>query len=82
MTDVLDRSNFFNDLTLPPQARTVLRHLARGKTITAWEALGVYRIFRLAARILELRDAGHDIITDRKKDATGKWYGEYRLNGI
>ena len=82
MTDVLANPTLANDLTLPPQARTVLRHLARGRSITALEALGVYRIFRLAARILELRDAGHDVITDMKQDETGKWYGEYRLNGI
>jgi len=57
MTDVmtLGNSTLANDLTLTPQAKTVLRHLEKGKTLTPLEALGVYGIYRLAARIMEIR---------------------------
>ena len=82
MTDImtLGNSTLANDLSLPPQARIVLRHLEKGKTITPMEAIVVYNIWRLAARICELRDAGHDVITEVRKDERGKKYGEYRLN--
>lgn len=43
------------------QNTQVLEHLRRHKTITALEALREYGCFRLAARIKELRDAGHKI---------------------
>ncbi len=77
----LPRSTLANDLALTPQSRAVLRHLEkRGKTITPLEALGVYGIFRLAARIREIREAGHDVITHNRRYPNGKRYGEYQLN--
>jgi hypothetical protein len=47
--------------------------------ITAFEAIGLYRCFRLASRIKELRDEGINIITILKRDNTGKKYGKYYL---
>ena len=45
--------------------------------LTPYEAIGLYRCFRLAARIEELRDEGHKIVSIRKTDRTGKTYAKY-----
>lgn len=57
----------------------VLKHLLSGRSLTQLEAIGVYRIYRLAGRIFDLRSRGHNIICNNKVDPTGKTYGEYRL---
>jgi hypothetical protein len=61
------------------QSDRILSHLLAGKSITQLEAFGVYRIFRLAARIHELKSKGHKIVTTMRIDETGKQYAEYRL---
>lgn len=43
------------------------------------EAIGLFRIFRLAARIEELRSDGHKIESLIKRDTTGKVYCRYFL---
>lgn len=48
--------------------------------ITALEAIGLFRIYRLAARINDLRDDGHLITTEIKTDATGKTFAKYYLD--
>jgi len=45
------------------QCNDVIKHLKRGRAITAIQALKLYGIFRLAARVKNLRDNGHDIIS-------------------
>ena len=62
-----------------PQEDVVLAHLLKGRSITQLEALGLYRVFRLAARVHRLRGRGHDIVTTMKEDLTGKPYASYRL---
>jgi hypothetical protein len=66
-----------------PQAKQqtdrILAHLLAGKSITQLEAFGVYRIFRLAARIHELKQKGHKIVTNMRVDETGKPFAEYSL---
>lgn len=57
----------------------VLQHLLSGRSITPLEALGDYGIFRLAARIFELKKKGHKINTTIKVSPTGKQYAEYSL---
>lgn len=68
------------------QKAEILKHLrsidpATGETrgITPYEAIGLFRCFRLAARIDELRDDGHKITTYIKTDTTGKKYAKYYL---
>ena len=61
------------------QAQLILGHLEMKGSISGLEALSLYRIFRLAARIEELRNRGHDIETEMKKDTTGKRYARYVL---
>jgi len=77
---VLANSTLANDLKLPPQAKTILRHLEKGKSITPMESLIVYGIYRLSDCIFKLRNAGHDILTLDRADERGKKYGEYQLN--
>ena len=48
--------------------------------ITPFEAIGLFRCFRLAARIKELRKDGLKILTIKKKDTTGKVYAKYYLS--
>lgn len=64
---------------LTPQAQAILKHMEDGNGITPLEALGVYGVFRLAARIGEIRDQGHTVITEYKKDYRGKTYARYCL---
>lgn len=64
---------------MTPQAKTVLNHLKGGKHITPLEALGVYGIFRLAARILEIREEGYEVAMTRVFDAKRKQYARYSL---
>ena len=62
------------------QNAEVLYHLKKGWTITAAEALREYDCFRLAARIMELKDAGWPIWSVRIKTASGKHVAQYSLN--
>lgn len=46
------------------QTDAILDHLKSGRSITPLEALELYGVFRLGARILDLRREGYDIQTD------------------
>lgn len=70
------------ELRLTPQAKRILLHLEKHKSITPLEALGVYGIFRLAARIWELRGIGKKITTVYMKDDNGKPYARYVLSRV
>ena len=61
------------------QKQTVLRHMRNGKHITPLEAVGLYGIFRLAARIFELRQDGIEIDTKVVTSPTGLPYARYTL---
>ena len=61
------------------QKQEVLNHLKTGAHITPLEAIGLYGIYRLAARIFELRSEGHNITTDVQQDRRGRPYSRYRL---
>lgn len=67
------------ELNVSPQARKVLRHLEKNRSITPLEALGVYGIFRLAARIYELRMEGFNVVTTIMRDDNEKPYAKYVL---
>lgn len=64
---------------LNSQCGRILAHLLAGNTLTPLQAFGVFGTFRLAARIKELRDAGHKIKTTIKRDPNGRPYAEYSL---
>tara|TARA_R110002153_G_scaffold257046_1_gene416109 strand:+ start:425 stop:640 length:216 start_codon:yes stop_codon:yes gene_type:complete len=59
------------------QTATILDHLLSGKTITPIDALK-FGCFRLAARIGELRERGHDIKTTIIHDG-GSSFAQYSL---
>ncbi|ACR15012.1 hypothetical protein BcepIL02_gp19 [Burkholderia phage BcepIL02] len=46
------------------QNRIVLDHLKKVGPITPLEALRLHGIMRLGARVYELRDSGHNIVTE------------------
>ena len=59
------------------QQQQILRHLQK-RPITPLEALNRYGVFRLAARIADLRASGHPIVTDRV-ERDGKTFARYRM---
>lgn len=59
------------------QCELILRHI-RERPITPIEALDVYGCFRLGARIWELKQRGHQIVTERW-NTNGKTVARYRL---
>ena len=61
------------------QKHEILSYLRGHDTITPLEALGVLGVYRLAARIGELRDEGYDIKTVMKRDPKGKPFAQYSL---
>ena len=66
---------------MSPQAHEVLVYLKQHKTIEpkeAWTKLGVYR---LAARIAEMREEGHVIETVRVYQKDKTYYGKYIYKG-
>ena len=57
----------------------ILNYLQDGKTITPLEALSLFGIFRLAARIHDLRDAGVDVKCEKVELSNGKSVARYSL---
>jgi hypothetical protein len=62
------------------QNDTLLNHMLTGRSISPLEALGLYGVFRLAARMFELKAKGVDIQKVTKVDINGKQYAEYSIN--
>ena len=60
------------------QSDAILEHLKAGNSITPVDALRDFGCFRLAARIDDLRQRGHDIETVTEK-RNGKKYARYLL---
>tara|TARA_R110002110_G_scaffold71488_2_gene191061 strand:+ start:96 stop:323 length:228 start_codon:yes stop_codon:yes gene_type:complete len=61
------------------QGQKILMHLETKGSITPIEALHLYQVFRLAARVEELRQQGYEIETDMRTDLTGKRYACYSI---
>jgi hypothetical protein len=62
------------------QTEQIRAHLLSGRDITPLEALDQYGCFRLAARVSDIREEGHDIETIIE-ERNGKRYARYRLVG-
>jgi hypothetical protein len=60
------------------QNSDILQALKKGRKINSMTALSEWGVFRLAARIEQLRQS-HDISTTMKKAANGKRFAEYKL---
>jgi len=56
----------------------IFRYLDAGNSLTPLDALGMMGVFRLAARIEELRKKGHNILTE-EVTINGKTYARYHL---
>jgi hypothetical protein len=78
----MTNSQFFRSVNLSPQQRTILGHLASGKTISDMESMTVYNgSSRLSDVILKLRRKGFNITTDVRKDEAGAKYSRYSFAG-
>ncbi len=60
------------------QEKQILNDLEKGKKITALDALKRYGCLRLAARILEIKNAGYNVKTNMVKK-NGKTFACYSL---
>ncbi len=60
------------------QCRLILQHL-QVHPITAMDALSLYKCFRLAARICDLKKEGHNIDKRMIETQTGKKVAQYFL---
>ena len=63
------------------QSEQILSALMDGEHLTPIAALDRFGCFRLAARINELRELGHDISTVIVETPDGKRYASYVLKG-
>lgn len=61
------------------QEDQILAHLESGATLTPLEALVKFHCLRLGARILALRKAGKNIVTETQELANHKRVARYRL---
>jgi hypothetical protein len=68
-----------NTLGTKSQVGKVLFHLIKRGSITQVEAHELYRVYRLASRIHDLKTIGVTITTNVKMDMTGTRYVEYSL---
>jgi len=60
------------------QKQQILKHLKRGKSITALQALNKYGCLRLASRINEIKQEGYTIVS-KMVTRGGKRFAEYRM---
>ncbi len=67
------------ELTPGTQNHDVLWHLLNKETITQVEAHELYRVYRLASRINDLKNYGLEIISTTVVDLTGRRYVRYSL---
>ena len=61
------------------QAGLILRHLQGGGTLTAMDALDLFGCNRLAARVADLKNKGHNVKSRWLTLANGKRVSEYHL---
>ena len=60
------------------QNQQILEALQMGDSITPMSAMARFNCFRLATRIFELKEQGHDIVTHLVKHGD-KTFAEYRM---
>lgn len=60
------------------QCEQILKHLQTRGTLTPIDALNEYGVFRLAARVKDLRDSGHNVVTIRETQGE-KVFARYLL---
>jgi hypothetical protein len=60
------------------QKEQIRSYLNKGKTITSLEALFMFKCFRLASRISELKQEGYPVTKQMIRLDSGKYVAEYR----
>lgn len=68
-----------DDFISTRQNRTILAHLKSGQTLTQPEASQLYGVWRLSARIWDLRNEGYLISTDYVVCGSRRRIGQYKL---
>ena len=61
------------------QSQAILDYLQSGHVLTPLEALQKFGCFRLAARVHDLRAAGHNIVGHTVDTGSGKKVAQYHL---
>lgn len=61
------------------QTAQILARLKTGRSITPLEALHDFQCFRLGARIFDLKQDGHNIVSELVEVAPGKRVASYTL---
>jgi hypothetical protein len=61
------------------QNEKILDHLMKVGSISFVEAVDLYRCRSLPRRIKDLREAGHEIISEWRKDHLGQKYTRYSM---
>ncbi len=61
------------------QTQKILDHLTKVGSISWVEANDLYRVRSLTRRIADLREAGHEIVSEWRKDHLGQRYTRYSL---
>lgn len=61
------------------QTDAILTALKEGRTLTPLDALSEFGCLRLAARVRDLRDAGHPIETTIETNDNGKRFARYAM---
>ena len=64
------------------QNQQILSHMKTGKDITPLQAIGLYGVYRLAARINDLRKQGVPIETVIRTDGQGRTYASYKMENV
>ncbi len=62
------------------QAQQILSYLQAGNSITPRDAIQLFGCMRLAARIWDLRQDGHNIVSEDETDGLGKTWARYSLS--
>lgn len=63
------------------QLALLLEHFEQEPTITGVEAEAIFKIRHLPSKIFYLKQAGHNIRSETKRDTTGQRYVRYRYLG-
>lgn len=62
------------------QNAEILSYLMKGKTLTPIEALQMFGSFRLAARVYELKNLGHPIVSEKITVGDGQHVASYSID--
>ncbi len=62
-----------------PMTTLILQHLKKNGDISSMEANGIYKCRSLSRRITDLRELGHHITAEWKKDQAGQRYRRYSM---